>query len=194
MYTHLFWIWSKASWEAVCMERWNECVSNKRKHKSQKLFLIWKNSQVAQLTWSEICACRFWISAFSAMFSLCKAYRGLNTETETGKRVSWNVHKRVLFPTGRCTLSSVSRHNERPTMCSTNSCWLMNQRNVSIRRSCRWSAVVPLPACSFLYWPRCSSQRLENPPDSSSATLSQPVWTEQELGEHTNQHWEWQHY
>lgn len=30
-------------------------------------------SQRRFLTWSEICACSFWISAFSDMFSLCKA-------------------------------------------------------------------------------------------------------------------------
>lgn len=81
--------------------------------------------------------------------------------TETGKRVGWrpvsiwNVHRHVLFPTVWCTLSSAVGHNERPT---TNSCWLMNQCNVSIRRSCRWcsaytcmlvSLVAPLLLSAF---------------------------------------------
>lgn len=44
----------------------------KRNKTAQEHWYIFK-SQSWFLTWSEICACSFWISAFSDMFSLCKA-------------------------------------------------------------------------------------------------------------------------
>lgn len=123
-------------------------------HKLTEASFIWKNSQVAKLTWSEICACRFWISAFSDMFSLCKAWQKQERELDEDQLAS-EMCTDMFFPTVWCTLSSAVGHNERPT---TNSCWLMNQCNVSIRRSCRWcsaytcmlvSLVAPLLLSAF---------------------------------------------
>lgn len=63
----------KVDWEVVLnLKTKNKKTTTKHQHIVDFFFL---NRKAKQLTWSEICACRFWISAFSDMFSLCKACR-----------------------------------------------------------------------------------------------------------------------